>query len=1010
VVIEPTHGKVIGGRYQLQYVLGKGGMGTVWAAVNIESGESRAVKLMNDADDEKARKRFLREGRAAASIQHPSVVTIFEVIDVAGQPPAIVMELLKGESLRDLFARQRQLALGEVADIMMQVCSAVGEAHARGIIHRDLKPENIFLVGLPGEDRVARVLDFGIAKWITVDRETLRTVGGSTNAVIGTVEYMAPEQVYGERDLDHRADIWALGIVLYEGLSGICPTAGAHMGQVLKHVLHKPLVPVQQLVPRLPDSVAQTVDRMLRQDPSDRPADLREIVDVLKPFARVHCIPFGPPSIKIASAWEPEHVTEAPGDRSHGLTASRWRTVRHSLVPIALRLWRPRTFVGVLLLAALLVIAPVPQAGRSPLTAPDARLACPVLRAGGVDEPSGWLGAAAASIACERARIILGGTDRTLVPAELLELPRGPTKDFPQDPFGQGDSHERSLLVARRLANAYLDGEVNRTATGFSVSLSLHRADGSRLKTGAGQGKGLYEAVRNAMTPLVDRDAIPRSRALDARAAAWAFTDNVEPALASLDLIFAIAQNAGVLADECKRFDRLSPQLAELGIEGRLLCAYSLGGDLPDLKPATRTTAIEQAAAQTVVQIRLDFMQKKTAPPVDPARLRALFEREATSRGKAQLAAIESCTAADPQAARERAIVAVQAEPRSLDGGLCNAWEQLMTLERGTTPMDGTVRAWQAWAPWNSYAWLEPGFRPSEEDPSTVTMLWRAHRLSPHDVQITESLAGYLLTKGEREQALGLAGELRSGAQPNLELESEMIWARVESSEATFGSALEHAMRVSSPREGETGWILAQRFEIGWRAFEIGLILGRGREVADQLVAGYLVPDRPRIDTTAALLPLRMPAICMLASEPRGCLQRFRGLRRHLGTATQDTDALLDGVDRYMAGEIAAAARIWSPLVRGSKLAASTLPAEMVLAFEQIRAYDLAEQVDSEVMKRAGEYHGATLGHVRSARRAHALGDSVRARHDAELVVKAWATADQTPPAVSDMRALLQPP
>jgi hypothetical protein len=332
-----------------------------------------------------------------------------------------------------------------------------------------------------------------------------------------------------------------------------------------------------------------------------------------------------------------------------------------------------------------------------------------------------------------------------------------------------------------------------------------------------------------------------------------------------------------------------------------------------------------------------------------------------------------------------------------------------MTLERSTTTMDGTIRAWQAWAPWNSYAWLEPGFRTSEEDPFTVTMLWRAHRLSPHDVQIAENLAGHLLTRGEREQALGLAGELRSGAQPNLELESETIWARVEISEATFGGALERAMRVSSPHDGETGWVLAQRFEIGWRAFEVGLILGRAREVADQLIAGYLVPDPPRLDTTAVLVPLQMPAICLLASEPGACLQRFRALRPLLGTATQETDAFLDGVEHYMAGDIAAAARIWAPLVRGSKLAASTLPAEMVLAFERIRAYDLAEQVDGEVMKRASEFHGATLGHVRSARRAHALGDAVRARQDAQRVVQAWAIADQTPPAVSDMRALLQP-
>ncbi len=249
-------GVVIGARYRLDRLLGEGGMGAVWAAEDTATGERCALKLMKDpAGDPEARKRFLREGRAASAVHHPNVVRILDVLEPEGEPPAIAMELLEGESLRALLKRAQKLSPGELAESMVPVVSAVGAAHALGIVHRDLKPENIFLTRGPAGERTIKVLDFGIAKLTALDGEAVRSTGITTGAVLGTPAYMAPEQVFAEKDLDHRADVWALGVVFYECLSGVCPTEGENVGQVLKHVVARPFEPLGALVPELPEEL-----------------------------------------------------------------------------------------------------------------------------------------------------------------------------------------------------------------------------------------------------------------------------------------------------------------------------------------------------------------------------------------------------------------------------------------------------------------------------------------------------------------------------------------------------------------------------------------------------------------------------------------------------------------------------------------------------------------------------------------------------------------------------------
>ncbi len=1039
VATESAPGTVIGARYRLERLLGEGGMGAVWGAEDTATGQRCALKLMKDpAGDPEARKRFLREGRAASAVSHPNVVRILDVIEPEGEPPAIAMELLEGESLRARLGRAPKLSLDELAEIMVPVVSAVGAAHALGIVHRDLKPENIYLARGAAGEPVVKVLDFGIAKLTALDGEAMRSTGITTGAVLGTPAYMAPEQVFAEKDLDHRADVWALGVILYECLSGVCPTEGDNVGQVLKHVVSRPFEPVSALAPELPEEVAHLVARMLAREPAQRPADLHEVLEILEPFARTPGIPFGAPAPDLRRAGETAEtapigmrnrrpVSElgptAPQLQGRVGTADPLANTARSAAPGPLantaraaaprpRRVRPRTVLASAAVVVLLGAAAArswwwPSSPVSPLDSPDAKIACPILRAFGVEAPAGWLGAAAAAVACERARVILGGrVERTLVPAELLDLPRGPASAFPVDPYGPPGARERSVDAARQRAQAYLDGEVTWSSAGFAVALSLHRADGTEIKRSEGRGSGLYEAVRSAMPALVGPGLIPKARELAPEIAAWSRTRDVDDALGVLDLTFALAHNAGGLPDECRRFGELSARVGELGPEGRWHCAYNLGRPVPKVE----LDDSDRSAAGVATRIRINFSVHQTFAPGDPERLHATFEREPTPRGRSLLAASESCLLAStrPQVAREMAIVAVQSEPRNPEGGLCNPWEQLLSLERNTMGADGAWRAMQAWVPWNSYAWLEAGFGAGGPDPAALPRLRRAHVLSPFDTQIARELAVGYIAAGDRPAARGIAVALRAGGLLVHEVESTMLLVRIETSEAHFRAALERARGAAAISSSDTGWVRAQRFELAWRAFELAVLLGRAREVADWLIERFLDPEPPLLDSHFGSIPMRFPAFCVYASRPDRCFARFRALRHKLhGMITQEMDDFLAGAEHYVKRRFQEAAEAWRPLLAGSMALASALPEAMVDAFERTGAADLAERVDQQVMKRAGELKGATLGHARAARRALGRRDRARARSLADQVIEAWSMADDEPPELAEMRRLV---
>jgi serine/threonine protein kinase len=290
VPIDPLLGRVFDGKYRLDDRLGGGGMGTVYRATHLLIDRQVALKVLSQrfVGDQTAQQRFRREARAAGRMQHPNAVTVTDFGATEDGYLYIVMELLEGRTLRDLLAHEAPLDPARAVSMILQACAAVGQAHDSGLIHRDLKPANIFIEQRPNLPAVVKVLDFGVAKFAVEEHEddydTLTQVG----AIIGTPRYMAPEQCSGAAQLTPAADVYSLGIILYEMLTGVVPfNADTPLAIALKQVSEAP-APPRTIVPTVPAALEKVVLHALQKNPSARPlnaddlrAELRAIAEEL---------------------------------------------------------------------------------------------------------------------------------------------------------------------------------------------------------------------------------------------------------------------------------------------------------------------------------------------------------------------------------------------------------------------------------------------------------------------------------------------------------------------------------------------------------------------------------------------------------------------------------------------------------------------------------------------------------------------------------------------------------
>ena len=287
---DPLIGHTLDEKYRLEERLGVGGMGTVYRAMHLLIDRPVAIKVLNQrfVEDEAARTRFRREARAAGRLQHVNAVTVTDFGQSSDGYVYIVMELLEGRTLRDILAKEAPLDPARAVSVMMQISDAVAAAHEAGIIHRDLKPANVFIVQRADVPTVVKVLDFGIAK---LAAETLEDDDPMTltqfGAMIGTPRYMSPEQCDGA-ELTPAADVYSLGIILYEMLTGTVPFSGSTpLAIALKHSTETPRAP-REFVSTIPEPLERVVLHALEKNPEDRPANAEEFrAELLKTAERL---------------------------------------------------------------------------------------------------------------------------------------------------------------------------------------------------------------------------------------------------------------------------------------------------------------------------------------------------------------------------------------------------------------------------------------------------------------------------------------------------------------------------------------------------------------------------------------------------------------------------------------------------------------------------------------------------------------------------------------------------
>jgi serine/threonine protein kinase len=293
---------IAGGRYRIERLLGGGGMAVVYCAHDEELHRTVAVKLLAEhlAEDEEFRERFLREARIAAKLSHPNVVAVYDAGEDDGRP-FIVMEVVEGETLAAVLQREVRLPAGQVAELGMQAAAGLAHAHAHGLVHRDVKPQNLLL----RHDGVLKVADFGIARAAEATRR-LTQVG----TVLGTADYLAPEQALGE-DVTPAADVYALGAVLYQALTGRTPFQAETLVQLLTALQHGTVVPPSELAPGVPPALEETVMRCLARNPAYRPASAAEVGTLLAAAAEAPTRPLYP-SIPPGRARHPQRRRRLP--------------------------------------------------------------------------------------------------------------------------------------------------------------------------------------------------------------------------------------------------------------------------------------------------------------------------------------------------------------------------------------------------------------------------------------------------------------------------------------------------------------------------------------------------------------------------------------------------------------------------------------------------------------------------------------------------------------------------
>jgi eukaryotic-like serine/threonine-protein kinase len=274
-------GSTVAGKYRVERLIGRGGMGAVYEATNTSIAKRVALKFLDKeaSRDRDAVARFQREAESASAVESAHIVQIFDSGMAEDERPFLVMELLQGEDLRAVLRRDGKLPLPDSIHVAGQVARALSRAHAAGIVHRDLKPDNVFLCRRDDDAMFVKIVDFGISK--VTRREATADTLTRRGTVLGTAFYMSPEQAQAFRDVDGRTDLYSLGSILFEMLTGRPPHTGTVYEAVLIDICTKNAPDIRDLEPDVPDAVAEVIQKALARDRAERYQDANELYDAL---------------------------------------------------------------------------------------------------------------------------------------------------------------------------------------------------------------------------------------------------------------------------------------------------------------------------------------------------------------------------------------------------------------------------------------------------------------------------------------------------------------------------------------------------------------------------------------------------------------------------------------------------------------------------------------------------------------------------------------------------------
>jgi serine/threonine-protein kinase len=279
--MEFSPGEVVEGRFKTIRKIGEGGMGQVYEGYDLAQDRPVALKFLDPAlvDDPTWLSRFRREAMAVTKIGHPSICQVYDTGATADHVPYIVMELLKGRDLLQEIAATGTLSEVRLVWTILPVLSALSKAHSYGIVHRDLKPENIFISLQPDGTTRVKLLDFGVSKILDEANALALT---KTGTILGTPWYMSPEQARGLKSVDHRSDLWSMGVVIYEALTGKLPFKGDSYNVALLAIIFKDPTPLSTYLPFVRPNLEAVISRTLNKDPDQRYQSADELAEALE--------------------------------------------------------------------------------------------------------------------------------------------------------------------------------------------------------------------------------------------------------------------------------------------------------------------------------------------------------------------------------------------------------------------------------------------------------------------------------------------------------------------------------------------------------------------------------------------------------------------------------------------------------------------------------------------------------------------------------------------------------